>query len=81
MVTTFTLDLVGITTQTSSQVVCPPGAWPSDQGGCEPIRCPSENSKGDPLWVVSRAQPIFIPIHSLAQGLLTTALTSLTPIL
>lgn len=43
MVTAFTLDLVGITTQPSSQVICTPGPWPCDQGGCEPIRCPSEN--------------------------------------
>lgn len=40
IVTVFTLDLVGVTTQLSSQVICP---WPSDQGGCEPIRCLSEN--------------------------------------
>lgn len=30
-VTAFTLDLVGVTAQVSSQVIRPPGPWPSNQ--------------------------------------------------
>lgn len=38
-VTTFILDLEGVTAQPSFQAVCPPGPQSCAQGSCKPISC------------------------------------------
>lgn len=56
IVTTFTLDLEGVTTQPSFQAVCPPGPQSCAQGSCKPISCLRIRKRSPFAW---RAEPHF----------------------